>query len=61
MGRLEKRVQKLERGASQVEVIIIREYLSEADEDAFVREHLCAKGLPPDTAVIRITAADAGA
>ena len=61
MGRLEKRVQKLERGASQVEVIIIREYLSEAEEDAFVLEHLRAKGLPPDTTVIRITAADAGA
>ncbi len=59
--RLKNRIEKLERGASQVEVIIIREYISEAEEDAFVREHLRAKGLPPDTPVVRISAADARA
>ncbi|MEE8456391.1 MAG: hypothetical protein V3R90_16860 [Limibaculum sp.] len=59
--RLRNRIEKLERGSAQVEVIIFREYLSEAEEDAFVQEHLRAKGLPPDTTVIRITAADAGA
>jgi len=59
--RLRNRIEKLERGNAQVEVIIIREYLSEAEEDAFVQEHLRAKGLSPDTTVIRITAADAGA
>ena len=59
--RLRNRIEKLERGIAQVEVIIIREYLSEAEEDAFVLEHLREKGLAPDTTVIRITAADAGA
>ena len=59
--RLRNRIEKLERGSAQMEVVIIREYLSEAEEDSFVREHLRAKGLSPDTAVIRITAADAGA
>ena len=59
--RLRNRIEKLERGSAQMEVIIIREYLSEAEEDAFVREHLRAKGMSPNTAVIRITAADAGA
>ncbi len=59
--RLRNRIEKLECGSAQMEVIIIREYLSEAEEDAFVREHLRAKGLSPDTTVIRITAADAGA
>ena len=59
--RLRNRIEKLERGSAQMEVIIIREYLSGAEEDAFVLEHLRAKGLSPDTAVIRITAADAGA
>ncbi len=59
--RLRNRIEKLERGSAQVEVIIFREYLSEAEEDAFVQEHLRAKGLSPDTTVIRITAADAGA
>ena len=59
--RLKNRIEKLERGSAQVEVIIIREYLSEAEEDAYVLEYLRAKGLSPDTAVIRITAADAGA
>ena len=52
MSRLKKRVQKLEGGRRRTEVIIIREYLSEAEEDAFVREHLRAKGLAPDTTVI---------
>lgn len=61
MGKLEKRVQKLERGAGQVEIIIFRDHLSEADEDAFVREHLRSKGLAPSATVFRITAADAGA
>ncbi len=61
MSSLEKRVQKLERGSAQMEVIIIREYLTEAEEDAFVLEYLRAKGLSPDTTVVRITAADAGA
>ena len=59
--RLRNRIEKLERGSAQMVVIIIREYLSEAEEDAFVQEHLRAKGLSPDTTVIRITAADAGA
>ena len=59
--RLRNRIEKLERGSAQMEVIIIREYLSEAEEDAYVLEYLRAKGLSPDTAVIRITAADAGA
>ncbi len=61
MSSLEKRVQKLEHGSAQMEVIIIREYLSKAEEDTFVLEHLRAKGLAPSTTVIRITAADAGA
>ena len=59
--RLRNRIEKLERGSAQMVVIIIREYLSEAEEDAYVLEYLRAKGLSPDTAVIRITAADAGA
>ena len=59
--RLRNRIEKLERGSAQMEVIIIREYLSEAEEDAYVLEYLRAKGLSPNTAVIRITAADAGA
>ena len=56
---LKLRIEKLERGTGQVEIIIIRERLSEAEEDAFVREHLRAKGLPPSTTVLRLTEAEA--
>ena len=56
---LKQRVKKLEGGTRRTEVIVIRDSLSEAEEDAFVREHLRAKGLSPDTAVIRITEAEA--
>ncbi len=51
---LNLRIEKLERGTGLVEIIIIRDCLSEAEKDAFVREHLHAEGLAPSTTILRL-------
>ncbi len=57
--RLDRRLRRLEAGASGLQVIIIREELSAAEKQEAAEAHRRSNGLPAETAVIVLSGAEA--